>query len=148
MARRCSAAAPFAVNKVVILMWVSAALAFRACSSAAASRQLVPTGVQNVAESTVDFVEDGIVMQTIGPDGLQVHAVPAHAVHLHLHLQHLGIIPVVQMPVNARIALPMFMALLVWVIYNVVGIIKQGPLSYFKNILFPPGVPKALLHPR
>ena len=31
----------------------------------------MPTGMQNVAESAVDFVEDGIVMETIGPDGLK-----------------------------------------------------------------------------
>ncbi len=55
-----------------------------------------------------------------------------------------GIVPGAQMPVNARIALPMFMALLVWVIYLVVGIAKQGFFGYFKNTMFPPGVPKAL----
>ena len=32
-------------------------------------KPLVPTGIQNVAESAVDFVEDGIAMQTIGPTG-------------------------------------------------------------------------------
>ena len=30
----------------------------------------MPTGVQNVAESVVDFVHDGIILQTMGPDGL------------------------------------------------------------------------------
>ena len=31
---------------------------------------LAPTGSRNLAESTVDFIEDGIVMQTIGKSGL------------------------------------------------------------------------------
>jgi F-type H+-transporting ATPase subunit a len=48
------------------------------------------------------------------------------------------------MPVNARIALPLFMALLVWVLFNFIGIKKQGFFGYFKSMLFPPGVPKAL----
>jgi F-type H+-transporting ATPase subunit a len=30
------------------------------------------------------------------------------------------------------------------VIFNVVGIRSQGPISYFKTALFPPGVPAAL----
>jgi F-type H+-transporting ATPase subunit a len=51
----------------------------------------------------------------------------------------------VQMPVNARIALPMFMAILVWFIYIIVGIKNQGFLGYFKNATIPPGVPKAIL---
>ena len=42
-------------------------------------------------------------------------------------------------------ALPAFLALLVWVIFNVVGIKAQGFGGYFKSMLFPPGVPKALL---
>ena len=37
------------------------------------------------------------------------------------------------MPANARIALPVFMALLVYVIYHGVGVIAQGPISYLKN---------------
>jgi F-type H+-transporting ATPase subunit a len=55
-----------------------------------------------------------------------------------------GVIPVAQMPVNARMALPLFMALLVWVLFVFEGIRHQGPIGYFKNVMFPPGVPKAL----
>jgi F-type H+-transporting ATPase subunit a len=55
-----------------------------------------------------------------------------------------GIIPFIQMPATARMGIPAFMALLVWVVYNATGIKNQGPIGYFKNVLFPPGVPKAL----
>jgi F-type H+-transporting ATPase subunit a len=40
--------------------------------------------------------------------------------------------------------LPAFLALMVWVVYNATGIKHQGFFGYFKNVLFPPGVPKAL----
>ena len=60
----------FAVNKVIILMWVSAALAFTVMYLGGRKGALVPSGIQNVAESAVDFVEEGIILQTIGPDGL------------------------------------------------------------------------------
>ena len=33
---------------------------------------------------------------------------------------------------------------MVWVVFNVMGVIKQGPFGYLKSSLFPPGVPKAL----
>jgi F-type H+-transporting ATPase subunit a len=55
-----------------------------------------------------------------------------------------GIIPFFQMPATARMAVPMFLALMVWVIYNVTGIKHQGFGGYLKSTLFPPGVPKAL----
>jgi F-type H+-transporting ATPase subunit a len=53
------------------------------------------------------------------------------------------LIPLVQMPVNARIALPMFMAIVVWFVYIITGIRHQGPLGYFKNSMMIPGVPLA-----
>jgi F-type H+-transporting ATPase subunit a len=55
------------------------------------------------------------------------------------------VIPIAQMPVNARIALPLFMALLVYVMYHVVGIKRQGFGGYVKSSLIPPGVPKVIL---
>jgi F-type H+-transporting ATPase subunit a len=55
------------------------------------------------------------------------------------------IIPGVQFPANARFGIPMVLALATWLIYNVVGVVKQGPLHYLKNSLIPPGVPKAIL---
>src|SRR5205823_13504359 len=55
------------------------------------------------------------------------------------------VIPFVQMPVNARIALPMFMAILVYVMYHFVGIKKQGFFGYLKSSLVPRSVERAIL---
>jgi F-type H+-transporting ATPase subunit a len=55
------------------------------------------------------------------------------------------LVPVVQMPVNARIALPMFMAIVVWFVYIITGIRHQGLRGYLKNATIPPGVPKPIL---
>jgi F-type H+-transporting ATPase subunit a len=48
------------------------------------------------------------------------------------------------MPANARMAIPALLALFVWAVFNGVGIKHQGFFGYFKSVLFPPGVPKAL----
>jgi F-type H+-transporting ATPase subunit a len=48
------------------------------------------------------------------------------------------------MPATARIALPMFLALLAYVIYHGAGL-REHKLGYFKHALVPPGVPFALL---
>lgn len=133
------------VNKVVLLMWISVALVFALFYFATREPKLVPTGVQNVAESTVEFVEDQVVMQTIGPDGLSYTPFLLTLFTFIFTCNVWELIPVVQMPVNARIALPMFMAILVWFIYIIVGIKTQGFLGYFKNATIPPGVPKAIL---
>lgn len=136
---------PFAVNKVIILMWVSAILAFSVMYLGGRKQELVPTGVQNVAESAVGFIEDGIILETMGPDGLKFTPFLLTLFTFILTCNVWGLIPGIQMPVNARIALPAFMAILVWAIYHITGIISQGPLKYFKSATIPPGVPKAIL---
>ena len=134
---------PLAVNKVV-LVYLFAVLLTLAVFLLGNKRKLVPSGMQNVAESSVNFVEDGIVMQTMGPDGLKYTPFLMSIFFFVFFTNIFEIIPVIQMPASARIALPMFLALTVWVVFIVVGIVKQGPIGYFKNALFPPGVPKAL----
>ncbi|MEO5899426.1 MAG: F0F1 ATP synthase subunit A [Ilumatobacteraceae bacterium] len=106
--------------------------------------QLAPTGVRNLAETSVEFIENGIVMETMGKDGLGWTPFLL-SIFLFVYLCNVpGIIPILYMPATARIAIPMFLSLLVWVIYNGVGIKHQGLGGYLKNTLFPPGVPKAL----
>ena len=135
----------FAVNKVVILIWVSAALSFSVLFLGSRKQALVPTGLQNVAESAVDFVENGIVMETIGPDGLKYTPFLLTMFTFILSCNIWGLMPGIQMPVNARIAVPAFLAVLVWAVYHVTGIMSQGPIKYFKSATIPPGVPKAIL---
>ncbi len=134
----------FGVNKVVLLMWLSAIVVFLFFFVASRKQQLVPVGVQNVAESTVDFIRNGIILQTMGEEGLSWTPFLLMVFSFVFVCNIWEIVPVAQMPVNARIALPMFMALLVWVLFNFIGIKRQGFFGYFKSMLFPPGVPKAL----
>jgi F-type H+-transporting ATPase subunit a len=107
---------------------------------------LVPSGIlQNSAESGVGFVRNQIIMQTMGTDGLK-YLPYLTALFFFIFFSNITeIIPGVQFPANARFGIPMVLALATWLIYNVVGVVKQGPLHYLKNSLVPPGVPKAIL---
>lgn len=103
-----------------------------------------PRGIRNIAEMIIDFIENNIVMQTIGKDGLGWTPFLT-SMFLFIYLCNVpGIIPILQMPATGRMAIPLFLALVVWVIYNGVGIKHQGPIQYFKGIMFPPGVPKPI----
>lgn len=134
---------PFAINKVVLLMFASVIIVF-GFYVVGGRRALVPTGAQNLAESVVEFVQQGIILQTMGPDGLSWTPFMLTLFSFIFVGNLFEVIPLIQMPVNARIALPVFLAMVVWVLYNYVGIKSQGFFGYFKNMLFPPGVPKAL----
>ena len=139
---------PFEVNKIVLLTWASVLVVFFLFWSAGrrySAGNLVPTGVQNFVEVGVDFVRKDIILQTMGPAGLPWTPFLVTMFFFIFVTNIWEVVPGIQMPVNGRMALPAFMALLVWVIYNVVGIKSQGLGGYFKSIVFPPGVPGALL---
>ena len=55
-----------------------------------------------------------------------------------------GILPVLQFPATAKIAFPLVLAMISWVIFNYVGIKKHGFYGYFKAMMFPPGLPKPI----
>ena len=106
--------------------------------------KVAPKGTRNLAEVIVEFIENNIIMQTMGRDGLGWTPFLL-TLFLFVYLCNVpGIIPFIQMPATARMAIPMFLAVLVWVVFNAQGIRHQGPIGYFKNLMFPPGVPKAL----
>lgn len=133
------------LNKVGIIA-VAAALigTLLFLSAARKDPKVAPTGSRNLAEVTVEFIENNIIMQTMGRDGLGWTPFLL-TLFLFVYLCNMpGIIPFIQMPATARMAIPMFLAVLVWVVFNVQGIKHQGFFGYFKSVLFPPGVPKAL----
>ncbi len=104
---------------------------------------VAPTGVRNLAEVTIEFIEESVVMQTLGKSGLKWTPFLL-SLFIFIFLCNIpGVIPIIQMPATARIAIPLSLALLVWVIYIGTGIKHQG-LGYFGHLLWPPGVPTAL----
>ena len=133
----------FAVSKIVIINLLAVVLTML-IFILANKKQLVPTGVQNLAESSIDFIREGVVMQTMGPHGLSWVPFLLSLFFFVFFNNIFEIIPLFQMPATARMAVPAFLALMVWVIFNVVGVMNQGLGGYLKSSLFPPGVPTAL----
>ena len=104
---------------------------------------VAPTGVRNVAETGVEFIEEQIVMQTIGRDGLGWTPFLL-SIFIFVYLCNLpGIIPIIYMPATARMAIPLFLAVIVWLTYNVVGF-KHNGISYLTAMLWPRNVPVAM----
>jgi len=105
--------------------------------------KVAPTGVRNLAEAIVEFIEDGVVMQTMGKKGLKWTPFLL-SLFMFIYLCNVpGIIPILQMPATARIAIPLFLSLVVWVTFIGTGL-KHQKLGYFGHLLWPPGVPVAL----
>ena len=74
--------------------------------AAARKHQLVPRGVQNIAESSVDFVRESVILQTIGPEGMGYLPFLTTMFFFVFFINIFEILPFIQFPGNARIAVP------------------------------------------
>ena len=132
---------PFAINRVVLLMFLASAVCLLFFFLGARKGSLVPRGIQNLAEQAYLFVRNQIAIDVIGPkDGPRFAGYLAALFYFIFFMNLLEIVPGINFPVTSRMAIPAFLALLSWIIFNFVGIKHQG-LRYFKETLFPPGVP-------
>src|SRR3990170_3797753 len=134
---------PFAINRVVLLMFVGALACLAFFLIGSRRKALVPKGVQNLAESAYLFVRNNIAVDVIGPEGLKYANYLASVFFFIFFMNLLEIVPGINFPVTSRMAIPFALAIFTWVIFNFVGIRRQG-LRYFKDTLFPPGVPKPI----
>ena len=128
----------FAINKPVLIFFAAFVLTL-VLFFTAGKKKLVPTGVQNVAESAVNFIEDSVIMQTMGREGMAYLPFLLALFFFVLFCNIFEVLPFVQFPATSRMAIPAFLALMVWAIYNFVGLKNHG-LRYFKNVIIPPGV--------
>jgi F-type H+-transporting ATPase subunit a len=88
-------------------------------------------------------VREQIAVQVIGPEGQGWVPLLTAMFSFILVGNLFGVIPGIQFPVNSRMAIPAFLAVLVWVLFLYAGVRSQG-LKYFTGVLFPPGVPKVM----
>ena len=134
---------PLAVNRTVLIMLLAVLCAIALMWSGLANPRVIPGKLQAVAESIVDFIRDQIAIQVMGKDGLPW--VPfLTTIFLFVWFNNLfEIIPLVNFPPTSRMALPAFLAVLIWLAFFITGIVKQG-FGYFVSVAFPPGVPKPI----
>ena len=134
----------FAINKIALTNFFAVAATFLFFWAGSRKRALVPKGVQNLAEASIDFIEHSIADEVMGHEGKKYVPFLA-AIFFYIFFNNItGVIPGWQMPANARMAVPAMLALVVWFVFNIAGMKSQGVGHYFKESLFPPGVPKAL----
>jgi F-type H+-transporting ATPase subunit a len=134
-----------AFNKTALLALVSTVICIAIFVVGMRRPALVPTGVQNAAEMGYSFVEDQIAVQVMGVEAGKRWAPFIGTLFFWIFFINIWeVIPFVQFPATSRIAIPLLMAAIVYVLFIVVGFIHQGA-HYIPNAILPPGVPKLLL---
>ncbi|MBM3661353.1 MAG: F0F1 ATP synthase subunit A [Actinobacteria bacterium] len=134
---------PFEFNKITFIDFIAFIVPVALFFIVSRKPQAVPRGLQNLMESSLDFIDKQVIQPAIGPDGLRYMPMLV-AMFFYIWIGNVfEIIPTAHMPANARIANPLILAIVTLVMFIGVGV-KHHKLGYFKEVLFPPGVPKAL----
>jgi F-type H+-transporting ATPase subunit a len=134
----------FHVTFVTVVMFLLSFLVGGLFVAAFRRASVVPSPMQNMFEAGVDAVREQIVLPILGPEGDRWLPFLASIFFFVFALNFMEVIPGISFPITSHMAIPVFLSLMVYVIFNVVGIRKQGVGPYFKGILFPPGVPKPI----
>ncbi len=134
----------FAITYITILTWVGIVAICAFMFSAVRHTAIVPDKMQFAGESTYNFVRDGVAREVIGTEGIRFAPYLTTLFLFILVNNSFGVIPFAQISPSSKIALPATLAVLSWLLFNYVGIRRQGLKKYFGDIAFPPGVPKPL----
>lgn len=130
-------------NKTALMAFISTAICILLFWLGGRRQALVPVGIQNVAEAGYEAIEENISIAAMGEDGRNWTPFFASLFFWIFFINIWSVIPGVQFPATARLAIPLFLALVAWATFIVTGFVKQGPKYFFNNIN-PTGVPFAL----
>ncbi len=134
----------FNVSKITILLILCVILILGFFTYAFRSPKLVPRGAQNVGEMGYLFIRDGIAREAMGKEGDKFVPFLFSFFFLVWLSNFMGIVPFAQIPVTSIFAIPVAFAIIVYITWVPIGIYRQGFFGFFKNMMFPPGVPKAM----
>ncbi len=135
-----------AFNKIGLIAFFATFATLALFYVAGRKPKLVPSGVQNLAEMSIDFIQEGIIAQTMGTkkEDLKWTSYLTMLFFFLLFCNVTGIIPFIQMPATARMGIPALLAITSWILFIFMGFKKNG-IGYIKATVVPPGVPFALL---
>lgn len=106
--------------------------------------RLVPGRFQSVVEMALDFVRVNVAEDLLGrKDGRRFLPILATIFFMVLFMNLTGIIPFMNIAGTSIIAVPLLLALVSYVSFIYAGV-KKSPKNFFRNSLFPSGVPPFL----
>lgn len=133
------------LNKPVLQAVLAAGLIMIFFGVAARRAQVVPGRLQFVAEGVYKFVSRDVGREVLGASEYRRFIPLLLALFTTVAVNNVfGIVPFLQFPTMSVIGFPVALTLVTYVTYLTVGIRRKGLLGYFKQEMFPPGVPPAV----
>ena len=133
---------PFAMNRIILVRVLMAVIVMIVFGIGAARAKVVPGRFQSVLEILMDFVRYNIVYEMIGEERGKRYVPMMSTLFITIFFFNLcSVIPGLNMAATATITGPLVFALWVVCQYLIAGIREKGFLRFFREALFPAGVP-------
>ena len=135
----------FALDRIMLVRLLMAAILVLLFVAAFWKPKLVPKGLQNVAEIALDFVRVNIAEEILGKkDGRRFLPLLATIFFAVLFMNVSTIIPLLNISPNARIGMPIVLAVAAYIAMIYAGAKRYGFGKYMKSSLVIPNLPPAL----
>jgi len=135
----------FEFTRPMLLITIAAVILITWLLLSTRRKALVPSKSQYFTEQVYDFVRNGVARDMIGTHDFMRFVPLLFALFVYILLNNwFGSLPPFQNPPMARIALPMGLVAIVYVVYHAAGIKKHGLGGYFK-LMVPPNLPVFLV---
>ena len=132
---------PFAMTRMNLTGLLMTGLLSLFFVSAFSKVRLIPRGVQNLGEAALDAVRKNIVEEVMGEKGHKYIGLLTTMFFLIFAFNITGILPPFHIGASSVVGVPIFLATVTYVVFNIEGVRANGIGHYLKANLFPPGVP-------
>ncbi|MBB4072132.1 ATP synthase F0 subunit A [Leucobacter sp. OH2974_COT-288] len=132
---------PFEMNRIMLIRILMTVLVVVVFWLGTRNLRLVPSRGQSIIEMGLDFVRVNIAEEMLGKkDGKRFLPLLTTMFFLIFAFNITGIIPFLNIGGSSVIGFPLVMAVVAYIAFIYAGV-KKNPAGFFRNALFPPGVP-------
>ena len=136
----------FAVNRTILIAWFMTLVAMTILVLATRNPQVVPGKLQSVVEMLLEFIR-GLASDIIGPKGQRYVPLLTTFFVFILFMNLAKLTPFLMLPPTSRIAFPLFLAGIAWLVYVGAGIKEQGVRPLLQGAGLPARRPQGAVRP-
>jgi F-type H+-transporting ATPase subunit a len=138
------AGTPFEMNRIILIRFLAVIVIVLIFWLGTRRMKLIPGRFQGAVEMGLDLVRVNIAEDLLGKkDARRFLPILTTIFFMVIVMNFTGIIPLLNIAGTSVIGVPLVLAIVAYITFIYAGV-KKHPANFFKNALFPPGVPKGL----
>ncbi|WP_022884229.1 F0F1 ATP synthase subunit A [Glaciibacter superstes] len=135
---------PFEINRIILIRFLAVAVLLVLFWVGTRRMKVIPTRMQSLVEMGLDFTRVSMAEDLLGKkDGKRFLPLITTVFFMVLFMNLTGVIPGLNIAGTSVIGVPLVLAVVAYIAFIYAGVKKHAG-AFFRNSLFPPGVPPAL----